>query len=38
VRNNFAKYKKQNPRLPILVRECKNVEPRLVARYGKRIA
>jgi len=34
VKNNYTAMKTANPRLPLLVRECKGIEPRVVARYG----
>lgn len=27
--------KKDNPKLPILVRECSGIQPKMYARYGK---
>jgi Mitochondrial ribosomal protein L51 / S25 / CI-B8 domain len=34
VKQHYSEIKKVNPKLPVLVRECKNVEPRIVARFG----
>jgi len=31
----YPNLKKNNPDLPILVRECSGVQPRLYARYGE---
>ncbi|CAI5487546.1 unnamed protein product [Closterium sp. Naga37s-1] len=36
VQRNYADLKQQNPHLPILIRECSGVQPRITARYGKR--
>ncbi|GJP53852.1 hypothetical protein CLOM_g12977 [Closterium sp. NIES-68] len=33
VQRNYADLKQLNPRLPILVRECSGVQPRITARY-----
>lgn len=35
VENSYVELKKANPQLPILVRECSGVQPRLWARFGK---
>ncbi|KAE9611113.1 putative ribosomal protein/NADH dehydrogenase [Lupinus albus] len=34
VEKNYKELKTLNPKLPILIRECKGVEPQLWARYG----
>ncbi|CAN1333929.1 NADH dehydrogenase [ubiquinone] 1 alpha subcomplex subunit 2 [Linum perenne] len=34
VEKNYKDLKKLNPKLPILIRECRGVEPQLWARYG----
>lgn len=36
VSSGYAQLKRENPKLPILVRECSGVQPRLWVRYGKR--
>ncbi|XP_055715976.1 NADH dehydrogenase [ubiquinone] 1 alpha subcomplex subunit 2 [Phlebotomus papatasi] len=33
VQNHYTKLKQENPKLPILIRECSGVQPRLWARY-----
>ncbi|CAI5953688.1 unnamed protein product [Closterium sp. NIES-64] len=33
VQRNYADLKQQNPHLPILIRECSGVQPRITARY-----
>merc|ERR1712034_102445 len=33
VEKNYTDLKKQNPKFPILIRECRGVEPQLWARY-----
>jgi len=33
VKQNYSSVKKLNPKLPILVRECSGIQPRIVARY-----
>uniref|UniRef100_A0A1L8E0F5 NADH dehydrogenase [ubiquinone] 1 alpha subcomplex subunit 2 n=1 Tax=Nyssomyia neivai TaxID=330878 RepID=A0A1L8E0F5_9DIPT len=33
VQNHYVKLKQENPKLPILIRECSGVQPRLFARY-----
>jgi len=35
VQENYVDLKKDNASLPILIRECSGVEPRVIARYGK---
>ena len=32
----YVELKKANPNLPILIRECSDVQPKLWARYGER--
>ncbi|KAH8393765.1 NADH dehydrogenase [ubiquinone] 1 alpha subcomplex subunit 2 [Drosophila serrata] len=34
VKKFYPNLKKKNPDLPILVRQCSGIEPRLYARYG----
>ena len=34
VMSMYQELKKANPKLPILVRECEGVTPKLIARYG----
>ncbi|KAK3007405.1 hypothetical protein RJ639_017173 [Escallonia herrerae] len=34
VENNYKDLKTLNPKLPILIRECRGTEPQLWARYG----
>lgn len=34
IENSYPELKKANPKLPILVRECSGVQPRLWARFG----
>ena len=34
VMSTYQELKKANPRLPILIRECEGVTPKLIARYG----
>ncbi|XP_055610961.1 NADH dehydrogenase [ubiquinone] 1 alpha subcomplex subunit 2 [Uranotaenia lowii] len=33
INNGYTALKRENPKLPILVRECSGVQPRLWARY-----
>ncbi|GAB0092418.1 NADH dehydrogenase [Sergentomyia squamirostris] len=33
VQNHYTKLKQENPKMPILIRECSGVQPRLWARY-----
>ncbi|XP_050222970.1 NADH dehydrogenase [ubiquinone] 1 alpha subcomplex subunit 2 [Mercurialis annua] len=33
VENNYKDLKSLNPKLPILIRECSNIQPQLWARY-----
>ena len=35
---HYIGLKKDNPKLPILVRECSGIQPKMYARYGKSIA
>ncbi|CAB3245496.1 unnamed protein product [Arctia plantaginis] len=35
IKNNYVALKKENPNIPILIRECSGVQPRLWARYEK---
>ncbi|XP_037957275.1 NADH dehydrogenase [ubiquinone] 1 alpha subcomplex subunit 2 [Teleopsis dalmanni] len=35
VEKHYPNLKKSNPTLPILIRECEGIQPRLWARYGK---
>jgi len=35
VQRNYADLKALNPSLPILIRECSGVRPRIWARYGE---
>ncbi|KAJ6326424.1 hypothetical protein OIU78_013514 [Salix suchowensis] len=34
IEKNYKDLKTLNPKLPILIRECKGIEPQLWARYG----
>ncbi|CAN6694786.1 unnamed protein product [Malus baccata var. baccata] len=34
VEKNYKDLKSANPKLPILIRECRGIEPQLWARYG----
>lgn len=36
IEKRFVELKKANPDLPILIRECSDVQPKLWARYGER--
>lgn len=36
VEKNYKDLKTLNPKLPILIRECRGTEPQLWVRYGKR--
>lgn len=33
IQKHYVPIKKTNPLLPILIRECRNVEPKVIARY-----
>ncbi|GIY19120.1 NADH dehydrogenase 1 alpha subcomplex subunit 2 [Caerostris darwini] len=33
IQKHYVPIKKQNPKFPLLIRECENVEPRIYARY-----
>eukprot|EP00745_Piridium_sociabile_P036636 TRINITY_DN66028_c0_g1_i1.p1 TRINITY_DN66028_c0_g1~~TRINITY_DN66028_c0_g1_i1.p1 ORF type:complete len:108 (-),score=21.83 TRINITY_DN66028_c0_g1_i1:170-454(-) len=33
IEKHYVEMKKHNPRFPILVRECSNVQPKIFARY-----
>ncbi|XP_072935558.1 NADH dehydrogenase [ubiquinone] 1 alpha subcomplex subunit 2 isoform X2 [Epargyreus clarus] len=35
IQKNYVKIKKDNPKFPILIRECSGVQPRVWARYDK---
>ncbi|CAG7838648.1 unnamed protein product [Allacma fusca] len=35
VEKQYVPLKKANPKLPILIRECKDVTPKVYARYGE---
>ena len=35
IEKEYVGIKQENPSLPILIRECSNVEPKIYARYGK---
>jgi hypothetical protein len=35
VQKHYVAIKKENPKLPILIRECSGVQPRLWTRFGK---
>lgn len=35
IEKRYVELKKANPGLPILIRECSDVQPKLWARYGK---
>ena len=41
IRDFLEKYyigiKKENPKVPILVRECSGIQPKMYARYGKNL-
>ncbi|XP_012499008.1 PREDICTED: NADH dehydrogenase [ubiquinone] 1 alpha subcomplex subunit 2-like [Propithecus coquereli] len=36
IEKRYVELKKANPDLPILIRECSDVQPKLWARYGER--
>ncbi|XP_044931340.1 NADH dehydrogenase [ubiquinone] 1 alpha subcomplex subunit 2 isoform X1 [Mustela lutreola] len=36
IEKHYVELKKANPALPILIRECSDVQPKLWARYGER--
>lgn len=36
IEKRYVELKKANPELPILIRECSDVQPKLWARYGER--
>lgn len=36
IEKHYVELKKANPSLPILIRECSDVQPKLWARYGER--
>ncbi|KAJ8733681.1 hypothetical protein PYW07_014232 [Mythimna separata] len=35
IKNHYVAIKKENPKFPILIRECAGVQPRIWARYEK---
>ncbi|XP_072935557.1 NADH dehydrogenase [ubiquinone] 1 alpha subcomplex subunit 2 isoform X1 [Epargyreus clarus] len=35
IQKNYVKIKKDNPKFPILIRECSGVQPRVWARYDR---
>ena len=35
IEKHYVELKKANPDLPILIRECSDVQPKLWARYGE---
>ncbi|XP_067014022.2 NADH dehydrogenase [ubiquinone] 1 alpha subcomplex subunit 2 [Anabrus simplex] len=35
IEQNYVQLKKNNPKFPILVRECSGIQPRMYARYGQ---
>jgi len=37
VQKYYVNIKRENPKLPILIRECSGVQPRLWTRYGELI-
>jgi len=37
IQQQYVALKQQNPKVPILIRECSGVQPRMWARYGKSI-
>ncbi|XP_011820458.1 PREDICTED: NADH dehydrogenase [ubiquinone] 1 alpha subcomplex subunit 2 isoform X1 [Mandrillus leucophaeus] len=37
IEKRYVELKKANPDLPILIRECSDVQPKLWARYGKEV-
>ncbi|XP_025085618.1 NADH dehydrogenase [ubiquinone] 1 alpha subcomplex subunit 2-like [Pomacea canaliculata] len=34
IEKHYVQLKKENPMFPFLIRECSNVQPRVIARYG----
>ncbi|XP_070552704.1 NADH dehydrogenase [ubiquinone] 1 alpha subcomplex subunit 2-like [Ptychodera flava] len=35
IEQNYVPIKKQNPKFPILIRECSGIEPKMYARYER---
>lgn len=35
IQSHYVKLKQDNPKLPILIRECSGVQPRLWTRFGE---
>lgn len=35
IQSHYVKLKQDNPKLPILIRECSGTQPRLWTRFGK---
>lgn len=35
IKNHYVQVKKDNPKVPILIRECNGTQPKLFARYGE---
>ena len=35
IERHYVELKQQNPKFPILIRECSGIEPRIYGRYGE---
>ena len=35
IEKHYVELKQQNPKFPILIRECSGIEPRIYGRYGE---
>ena len=35
IEQHYIGIKKENPKLPILIRECSGIQPKLFARFGE---